>query len=287
MTPWPLACPVCGEALAERSSALECPSRHCFDVAREGYVNLLPAQHRSRGIDGDVPSMLQARRRFLDAGHYAPLLGRLTSDVEELLGARSASDSANAHPACVLEVGCGEGYYVGNIAKAIGTAAGEQTRFLGTDLSKSAVKLAARKFPTCTFFVADVHRRVYVQDSTVGVLLDIFAPRNPAEFARIIEPGGWAVIVIPSPSHLSSARAELGLLGIEEDKEERILERFGEAFQLADRAELTFDVELSAESASDLVSMGPSHWHRTDGGGALAEPLSTAASLVILRLKRR
>jgi hypothetical protein len=74
---------------------------------------------------------------------------------------------------------------------------------------------------------------------------------------------------------------------IEEDKEQRIIERFGEAFELADRAELGFEVQLSADSASDLVAMGPSHWHRAEGVDVAAEPLSTTASFVILRLRRR
>jgi 23S rRNA (guanine745-N1)-methyltransferase len=285
---WPIACPVCGEALAEQGGALSCPAGHSFDIAREGYVNLLPSQHRARGIDGDLPSMLQARRRFLEAGHYDPLMTRLAADVEELLRDRDTVRAASEHGPCVLEVGCGEGYYVGSLAEKIGPAADPRAVFVGTDLSKSAVKLAAKRYPLCTFFVADVHRRIYLQDQTVSVLLDVFAPRNPAEFARVLEPGGSVLIVIPSAKHLASARARLGLLGIEEDKEGRVLERFGEAFELVDRAELSYPIELSAESASDVVSMGPSHWHRAqEAADVMADPITTEASFVILRLGRR
>jgi 23S rRNA (guanine745-N1)-methyltransferase len=285
---WPLACPVCGEALAEQDGTLQCFAGHSFDIARKGYGNLLPPQHRARGIDGDLPSMLQARRRFLEAGHYQPLMARLAADVEELLRDRETARAVSELGPCVLEVGCGEGYYLGNLAEKIGPAADPRTVFIGTDLSKSAVKLAAKRYPLCTFFVADVHRRIYLQDQTVSVLLDVFAPRNPGEFARVLEPGGSALIVIPSAKHLASARAELGLLGIEEDKERRVLERFGEAFELRDRAELSYPIELLAESASDVVSMGPSHWHRAqEAAGAIAEPITTEASFVILRLGRR
>jgi 23S rRNA (guanine745-N1)-methyltransferase len=285
---WPLACPVCGDVLAELGGALRCPAGHSFDIAREGYVNLLPPQHRARGIDGDLPSMLQARRRFLEAGHFGPLMTRLASDVEGLLRDRDVRRAASEHGPCVLEVGCGEGYYIGTLAERIGTAAGARVTFVGTDLSKSAVRLAAKRYPRCTFFVADVRRRIYLQDQTASVLLDVFAPRNPAEFARVLEPGGSALIVIPAADHLASARAKLGLLGIEEDKEGRVLERFGETFELADRVELSYPIELSAESASDVVSMGPSHWHRTQGAAnVIAEPTATEASFVILRLRRR
>jgi 23S rRNA (guanine745-N1)-methyltransferase len=232
--------------------------------------------------------MLQARRRFLEAGHYNPLMIRLAADVEELLRDRDAAHGASEQTPCVLEVGCGGGYYLGSLAEKIGAVADSRTVFVGTDLSKSAVKLAAQRYPLCTFFVADVHRRIYLQDQTASVLLDVFAPRNPAEFARVLEPGGCALIVIPSAQHLASARAKLGLLGIEEDKEGRVLERFGEAFELLDRAELSYPIELSAESASDVVSMGPSHWHRAQGAtDTIAEPITTEAAFVILRLGRR
>jgi 23S rRNA (guanine745-N1)-methyltransferase len=279
---------VCGEALAETDGALTCSAGHSFDIAREGYVNLLPSQHRARGIDGDLPSMLQARRRFLEAGHYRPLMTRLASDVEDLLRERDAAHAASERGPCVLEVGCGEGYYLGNLAEKIGATDGPRVTFVGTDLSKPAAKLAAKRYPHCTFFVADVRRRIYLQDQSVSVVLDVFAPRNPAEFARILEPGGFALIVIPSAQHLASARAQLGLLGIEEDKEGRVVERFGEAFELVDRAELSYSIELSPESASDVVGMGPSHWHRAQGATVvIAEPITTEASFVILRLRRR
>lgn len=285
---WPLVCPVCGETLAQQDGTLSCSAGHSFDIAREGYINLLPPQHRARGIDGDLPSMLQARRRFLEAGHYHQLMARLADDAEALLRDRTAAHAASEHGPCVLEVGCGEGYYIGSLAERIGAAAEPRTVFIGTDLSKSAVKLAAKRYSGCTFFVADVHRRIYLQDQTVSVLLDVFAPRNPTEFARVLAPGGFALIVIPSAQHLASARAKLGLLGIEEDKEGRVLERFGEAFELVDRAELSYPIELSADSASDVVSMGPSHWHRAQGAtNAIPEPITTEASFVILRLGRR
>lgn len=285
---WPLACSMCGEALAEKDGALSCSAGHSFDIAREGYVNLLPPQHRARGIDGDLPSMLQARRRFLEAGHFDPLMTRLASVAEELLRDREAAHVSSEHGPCVLEVGCGEGYYLGSLAERIGAAVGPRAVFVGTDLSKSAVKLAAKRYPRCTFFVADIHRRIYLQDQTVSVLLDVFAPRNPAEFARILEPGGLALIVIPSAEHLASARAQLGLLGIEEDKEGRIRERFGEAFEPLDRAELSYPIELSAESAADVVSMGPSHWHRAqEAAEPIVEPITTEASFVIMGLRRR
>jgi len=283
---WPLACPVCDAGLRRKPGALVCPAGHSFDVAREGYVNLLPPQHRIRGIDGDVPVMLQARRRFLESGHYQPLLEKLTAQVAESLQDRDAAGRGASHGACVLEVGCGEGYYVGNLATSI-RGIGLSATFIGADLSKSAARLAAKHYPETTFIVADVHRRIYLQDGTASVLLDVFAPRNPVEFARVVEPGGTALIVIPSASHLGDLRSALGLLDIQAGKEARVLEQLGDEFRLVDRCDVSYPIELHADAVSDLVDMGPNHWHRPEGSAfAGGEAITTVASFVILRFER-
>jgi len=285
---WPLACPVCDAALRERPGVLVCPVGHSFDVAKEGYINLLPPQHRARGIEGDALGMLHARRRFLESGHFRPLVEKLGADVERLLQGRVAAGVDSAPRACVLEVGCGEGYYVGNLAGSLRDVAGAKTAFVGADLSKSAARLAAKHYRDVRFVVADVNRRIYLQDETVSVLLDVFAPRNPAEFARVLEPGGFALVVIPTALHLGSLRTTLGLLDIQDDKEARVCERFEEEFLLVDRGELDYPIELRAEEVSDLVHMGPNHWHRPDDSVRIdGDSIRTAASFVILRFQRR
>ena len=113
----PLECPVCGRALGASGTACTCPSGHSFDIAREGYVNLLAPQHRTRGIDGDTAEMLRARRRFLGAGHYAPLRDLLAEKTAALLGGNAAARPPRRRH--VLEVGCGEGYYIGGIADRV------------------------------------------------------------------------------------------------------------------------------------------------------------------------
>ena len=284
---WPLACPVCDAGLCRTKTSLVCSVGHSFDVAKEGYVNLMPSAHRSRGIDGDTQEMVQARRRFLEVGHYRQLLERLETDVAELL-----RDSAGARRdpqcrACVLEVGCGEGHYLGNLARSRGAVAEPNAVFMGADVSKPAVRLAARHFPEATFFVADVNRRIYVRDASVRILLDVFAPRNPVEFDRIVEPGGAALIVIPSPTHLHSLRTDLGLLGVQDDKEAKVLQRLGAGFSLVDRSELSYPIELQSDAMRDLVNMGPNRWHAPDlSAGRGSASLMTEASFVILQLRR-
>ncbi len=275
-----LTCPVCHDRLTRSDSALVCPAGHSFDVAREGYVNLLLRPKGARPITGDTAQMLGARRRFLEGGFYRPLLDGLVGTAQEALGDR---DQGASGPPLVLEVGSGEGYYIGGIANGIGSATG--AAFVGADVSKAAARLAARRYPDVSFFVADVHRRICVPDASVSLLLDVFAPRDPEEFARVLEPGGSVLVVIPSPSHLAGLRSELGLLQIEEDKEARLLDRFSAHFMLADRREIEFEIQLPPEAVGWQVDMGPNHWHAH--GTSMGRHVADVASFVVLRLRHR
>lgn len=274
----PLICPVCDAPLTRADKTFRCARGHSFDIAREGYVNLLPPQHRTRGVEGDLPEMLQARRRFLEAGYYAPL--------RELIAERVAALVERGD--CIAEIGCGEGYYIGGIGEIMRERHGLEPRLYGMDLSKSAVRMAARRYPGVQFFVGDVTRRIYLADSSLRVLLDIFAPRNPTEFARVLAPGGQALIVIPAPEHLAELREAFGLLSIQEEKEQRTVERFAGQFELRSREELRFPLHLPPTAVADLIAMGPSQWHR-EPGWRLPEdtpPLETEADFVLLVLER-
>jgi 23S rRNA (guanine745-N1)-methyltransferase len=284
---WPIACPLCDRPMFSDGTTLTCASGHSFDIAKEGYVNLLPAQHRVAGIDGDTAEMLRARSEFLDAGYYQPLREMLADIVEEALRDRSARLGDEDRATCVLEVGCGEGYYIDGIAERLKCGGFADTTFVGADLSKAAVKRASKRYPHVSFIVADTNRRIYVRDASVSVLLDVFAPRNPAEFARVLEPGGLAVVVIPSESHLESVRKHLDLIGIQEGKEALVLERFGSEFRMTERLELRYPLELSREAARALREMGPSYWHRREDRTETPEnALTTEASFILLCLRR-
>ncbi|HEX2165973.1 MAG TPA: methyltransferase domain-containing protein [Longimicrobiales bacterium] len=294
---WPLACPVCGAHLHRTLRVFTCPAGHSFDAAREGYVNLLTPQHRERGITGDTPEMLHARRRFLEGGFYRPMLDRVIADAALLL--RSGRTAQENPLRSIVEVGCGEGYYIGGAAEALqshGAAEalqshGAAARFVGLDVSKPAVRLAAKRYPDIAFAVANVRRRLYLHSASVDVLLSIFAPRNPAEFARVVAPGGHLIVVIPAQSHLGSLRSQLGLIGVEEAKEERVIDQFRNSFTLVDRSRVEYPLELAADAVNDLVMMGPNRWHQPAGGGQpdageRTGEVETTASFVLLRLAR-
>ncbi|MDP2183744.1 MAG: methyltransferase type 11 [Actinomycetota bacterium] len=282
---YPLACPVCERRLERDYSTFRCPTGHTFDLAKEGYINLLPPQHRTRGVDGDEPVMLRARRRFLETGHYLPLRSATISMTARILEARDFETSHDPRPPCVLEVGCGDGYYIGGLAPQLPSST--DAVLLGADLSKHAAKVASKRYPVVLFFVADTNRRLYVEPNSVAVLLDVFAPRNPLEFARVLEPGGSALIAIPTDSHLAGLRNELGLIGIQDDKEQRVLGRFSDDFTLESRLEIEFPIRLTPNAVQDLVEMGPNYWHRpTRSVPVIGTSVDTQASFVLLHLRK-
>lgn len=277
-----LTCPVCDRRLEREGATFRCAVGHSFDIAREGYVNLLISRHRPRGLQGDLPQMLRSRRRFLEEGYYAALLDHLSALVLELLDGRDRDNP------CLVELGCGEGYYIGGIARALRERSRRTHQIFGMDLSKDAVRMAAKRYPEATFFVGDINRRIYLPDASVDILLNIFAPRNPSEFGRILAPGGHAVIVIPAPHHLRSLREEFGLLEIQEEKEQLLLDRFSVGFRLLNRTELEFRLELPPGAVEDLIAMGPSQWHREPGWSLPADypPTVTEAAFIVLCLQR-
>ncbi|HEY8485148.1 MAG TPA: methyltransferase domain-containing protein [Longimicrobiales bacterium] len=249
-------CPVCAGPLTEDDRTLRCPQRHAFDRAREGYVHLLPTGHGRSRVRGDTAEMLRARRRFLEQGHFEPLASSIAAATRHHAAARPRENSATT----VLEAGCGEGYYIGYLAARLRNT-GPAPCFIGVDVSRDALRLAARAHRDVLFLVNDVKHRICVADASIDVLIDVFAPRNPAEFARIARPDGLLLVAIPTAEHLKELRAELPLLGLEEAKRERTVERLRPQFELRGEDTLTYSVELDTGVVLDLLRMTPNYWH--------------------------
>lgn len=279
---WPLTCPNCGSDLLREPRVLRCPRGHSFDIAREGYINLLIPPDRERGIEGDSQPQLEARRRVFERGVFLPLLDTLTVLSRDVL---DAWHMTRQDPAAVLDIGCGEGYYIGGIAEGLASTY-PQMRFAGFDVSRAAMRMAARRHPQVVFAVANVRRRIYAPPASAALLLNIFAPRNPAEFARLVAPGGTLAIVIPSADHLASLRERFDLLDVPEDKQATVVRQFAPHFELKESRPLRYDVQLDASTAHDIIAMGPNAHH----GGSWSIPnggvATTTVSLVILQLQR-
>ena len=253
---WPLVCPICAAAFSATARTLICANRHCFDIAREGYVNFL-----RKPLPGDTREMLQARRAFLAHDHYLPISDTINAIIQADLAQQAQATSA---PLIVCDAGCGEGYYLNRLQ----TALAEQQRAvnsLGLDISKEAVRMAARRCHDAFFVVANLKERLPLADASLHVLLDIFAPRNPAEFARVLTPGALLLVVIPAPTHLRTLRETLHLLQIEEQKQQHVIAQCTEGGQL--RLEQTipvnYELYLQGEQIEQLVLMTPNYWHLT------------------------
>ncbi|GIH28823.1 rRNA (guanine-N1)-methyltransferase [Acrocarpospora phusangensis] len=245
--------------------SLSCRHGHSFDVAKQGYVNLLTGS--SKPGTADTPAMVAARDDFLGAGHYDPIADRL------------AELSAGAE--IVADAGAGTGFYLG---RALGSSAVG----LALDISKHALRRAARAHPRIGAVVADVWKPLPVRDQVVDVLLNVFAPRNAAEFARVLKPDGMLVTVTPGPEHLWPLVDRLGLLRVDEDKEGRLAASLGDGFAQAVQDRVEFDVELGHKAVAEVVGMGPSAWHERETPiGALPDPVSVRVSVLITGWRSR
>jgi 23S rRNA (guanine745-N1)-methyltransferase len=276
-----LACPFCQGALEEAGKSLVCPNRHSFDIAREGYVNLL-----RKKLPGDTREMLVARRAFLERGFYQPL-----SDVLNELVVTRIQEMEQA--AYILDAGCGEGYYLGRLWQVLEGQIGDGKRessCLGLDISKDAIRMAARQYPGIDFVVANLKDPLVVRGQTLHFLLNIFAPRNAAEFARVLVPDGWLLVVIPAPEHLQHLRETFQLLQIEEQKQQHVLEQFEADFSLEQTAVVRNTLHLRGEEIVEVVMMTPNYWHLEEEKrqvlGAMEE-IETEAVFSCLLFKRK
>lgn len=281
-----LCCPVCRDEIVSLGQALRCERGHSFDVARDGYVNLLVSPKRHSPTVGDSRSMLRARQAFLAGGHYA----RLADAVIALALERVEKHGPYASELSVVDIGCGDGYYLNALHEAL------QRRFLngqswlcGLDVSREAVCMAAKGRPELYFVVADVTRGLPVADASVDAALNIFAPRNSAEFARIIRPDGTLLVVIPTDRHLSSLRSQLPLLAVEPNKLARVQAQLAGAFVLSHRETLEIELSLSELEVASLIEMTPAARYLTAQDRArlaIAGPQRTQASFEILQFRR-
>lgn len=265
-----LRCPLCRAGLRRDGRAVTCPSGHAFDVARQGYVNLLPGGMRKD--PGDTAAMVRSRAEFLDRGHFAGLAGRV---------AAVAADTAAGVDGCVVDAGAGTGYYLGRTLDAMPDRLG-----VALDVSKYAIRRAARAHERAGAVVTDVWRPLPVADGVASVVLDVFAPRNGSEFRRVLAPGGVLVVVTPTSRHLAELVSGLGLLTVDERKEERLAGTLGEHFTAAESYTHEQPLRLDRHDAVAVASMGPSAWHVAPDeldrrAGDLPEPVAVTLSVTV------
>ena len=191
-----LRCPQCGNGLTRTDGSLRCPAGHCFDIARQGYVNLL--QRGAAGGAGDTAAMVRARREFLSTGYFAPIAVALADAAAASVAGRSKG--------CVVDVGAGTGYYLAALLARLSGHAG-----LALDVSRPALRVAARAHGRIGAVGCDAWRPLPITDSAADLVLNVFAPRDGAELRRILRPEGRLLLVTPAADHLSELTEPLGL----------------------------------------------------------------------------
>ena len=185
-------CPLCSAPLTRGEQGYLCPSGHCFDVAAAGYTHLLPANRKHSKNPGDDKAMVAARSAFLDRGYYIPLRDALCARVTE-------ECKALPSPA-LLDSGCGEGYYTAGLYQTL-TQAGCAPQIAGVDISKFALRRAAKRLPQGEFAVASVYH-LPLADQSVDALVNVFSPLAPEEFARVLRKNGRLLVAVPGKRHL-------------------------------------------------------------------------------------
>ncbi|MFF2751407.1 putative RNA methyltransferase [Kitasatospora sp. NPDC058048] len=271
-----LACPHCAQALTRHDRSLRCPAGHSFDLAKQGYVSLLAGDAHTG--TGDTAEMVAARADFLAAGHYRPI-------AEALAGAASAV-VAGEPGGLVADLGAGTGHYLAHVLDALPGTVGA-----ALDISKFALRRAARAHPRIGAVVCDAWRPLPLRDASAELMLNVFAPRNGPEIRRVLRPGGTLLLVSPTARHLRELVDALGLLSVDEEKQRRIDEKLGPYLEPAGRREVEFTLRLGPQDVRTVVGMGPSAWHTDPDrlGAALAElpePVEVTASVTVAAYRR-
>jgi SAM-dependent methyltransferase len=243
---------------------VRCSSGHAFDVARQGYLSLLAG---ARAPAGDDAAMVAARDRVLGAGLFAPLTDAL---------ARAAAPGAR--PGAIVDVGGGSGHH---LAGVLDQAPGHLGIVL--DVSRYALRRAARAHPRAAAVGADAWGPLPLADAVAASLLCVFAPRNGAELARVLDPDGVLVVATPAPEHLGALVDALDLLRVDPRKDERLAEQLAGGFTLHHRERCEWTMTLGRDDALALAAMGPSAFHGSTQAWAqrLPDELEVAGAVTV------
>lgn len=236
-----LICPLCALPLAENKQGLACVNRHQFDRAKEGYFNLLPVQYKNSREPGDAKEQLSARRAFLSAGYFSPLVDALKKII-------------NVNTESLLDIGCGEGYFTRLLSAHCYNA-----DVYGLDIAKAGIRLAAKNNSAAiTYIVASSHA-LPIADKSMDVILRIYAPSKDDELARVLKPDGKLIIVTPGEHHLLALRQKI-YQTIKPHPKPKAPEAFVEVAQES----VSFPIEVPSGSlTASLLEMTPFLWKLT------------------------
>lgn len=232
-------CPVCKEKLHKCEKSYKCENNHCFDIAKQGYINLLTGS--KGGNHGDNKLMTLARRDFLNKGYYEEFLNGIVNTVKEFSNENDI----------VLDCGCGEGYYTSEIANRI-----QNIKVYGFDISKDEISYAAKRNKNIEYAVASSFS-IPVEDKSVDILLEIFSPHSEKEFSRILKPNGYMIMAIPLENHLYSLKSAI----YDEPYKNEVADFNIEGYELVKNTEIKYVADIKTnEDIKNLFMMTPYYY---------------------------
>ncbi|MGB5397121.1 MAG: methyltransferase domain-containing protein [Gammaproteobacteria bacterium] len=262
LKPHKLACPIDGARLQARDKQLVCENGHSFDIARQGYVNLLPVQHKRTRHPGDSKAMVSARTAFLNAACYEPIARTLADIVQAQIAELHVGDGE----LCLLDAGCGEGYYFDYVFKVLAqTAADTQLSFVGLDISKPAIVEAARRNKHISWIVG-TNRQPPLLPESVDIIVCVFGFQSFEGFNRVLKPGGRIILAEPGAEHLAELR-EIIYSDVKKTPPPALTQAEAMGFTRLEDQPLQFQVHLNSNTQiNNLLIMTP-HFYRASKAG--------------------
>lgn len=309
-------CPLCQSPLQPAADTWRCDgslnpkqTAHPFDVARQGYVNLLPVQQKKSKTPGDSQQSIEARKRFLAAGHYAPLQTLICQQMKQLLGQDASISTPTAKPdkspVNWLDIGCGEGYYTQAMAQM---GSDIITTLIAADISKPALVELAKVSKAASQLWYQQHKdkaekttviyplvtsaaNLPLRAHSVTGISSIFSPILPEAFAKVLVDEGYLIIAKPDIGHLATMRDAL-FDSVREHDSDKFLQELAPYFTLIETHRVSTEMTLSATDLADLLTMTPyayrarSEKRQTLLAGVEQQAFSTEAKFVVYILQK-
>jgi 23S rRNA (guanine745-N1)-methyltransferase len=239
--------------LSLNNRSWSCEKGHVYDVAKEGYVNLLLAQHKNSKQPGDNKQMVNGRRAFLEQGFYQPLANAISKIFNRHL--TSHNDQVEFS---FFDAGCGEGYYMEQVNRSCNQT-DIQIEFSGLDISKFAVQKAAKKYPNHQFSVASTFQ-LPLENNSQDAILQIFAPSSELEIHRVLKSNGIWITVNPAANHLYEFKLAL----YDKPTEHKAEQDTPDGFTVTQRLNISFVIQLTEpQQRENLLMMTPYYWSAT------------------------
>jgi len=264
-----LACPLDGLPLHIGAKQVTCAHGHSFDIARQGYINLLPVQHKRSKHPGDSQEMVLARSGLLNSGVYASIADKLNSITLDLIAGESG------HELCMLDAGCGEGYYLARMQRALQESAiQKQLALIGLDISKPAIVAAAKRSKAITWLIAS-SKQPPLLPASVDLIFCLFGFPMYDSFKTLLKPGGQIILVEAGPMHLLELR-KIIYPSITQTPPPDVSKAEAVGFRLREEHQLSYVCTLTSNAQiMNLLQMTPHYFRASYEGKQAASELET------------